>query len=101
LEGILDSVKYKSDILQLDVAETAACYYLHFTKSQALLNGNKRLGVIFTHLFLLLNNHQLTLAWYELKDLSLLIATDDITPINQMEKTLQSIFKVIVVKEGA
>ena len=98
LENILDSVKLKSDLLGFDIADTAACYYLHLTKSQALLNGNKRMGLVFTDVFLFLNGLELTIQRDKLSDLSILLALDIETPLDDLENDLRKLFQHICTK---
>jgi len=93
LEGILESVKLKSDKLDFDAVETAATYYVHLTKSQALFNGNKRMGIVFTNVFLYLNDLRLNVSKDLLKDLSILIAENNTVPIDEIETLMMGIFR--------
>jgi len=77
LESILESIKLRYGQMETaaSVGQIAASYFTHITKSQALVNGNKRMGVLFTTVFLSLNNLELELSQQRVTDLSLLVAT--------------------------
>lgn len=76
LESILESVKLRyGQMEQGSIEQIAASYFVRVTKSQALVNGNKRMGVLFTTVFLYLNGYELQLSQQRLAALSLLVAT--------------------------
>lgn len=76
LESILESVRLRygqfSKIAYLH--QISVAYFVSLTKSQALVNGNKRMGVLFTTVFLYVNGYDLGLSEKELAKLSLLVA---------------------------
>ena len=93
LESILEAVKFKSSTLDQDIAETAVGYFTHTVKSQALLNGNKRMSIIFTHTFLYLNGYKLDMPWQVILRIALLLSEDKSTPIDTVKKHLIPIFR--------
>jgi len=57
LEGILDSIKqtFQEEPLNSTVLDAAAAYFNQIIRGHPFQNGNKRLAVLFTHVFLLLH----------------------------------------------
>lgn len=76
LEGILASVRqtYDGKYLNPTVLDAAAAYFYQLTTGHAFLNGNKRLAVLFTHLFLLEHNVELTISHWGLYNFAIIVA---------------------------
>src|SRR3989344_9357330 len=54
--------------------EKAACYFYYIIKNHPFLNGNKRVAVIATYVFLRLNDHELTASWEAVYDFAISIS---------------------------
>jgi death-on-curing protein len=54
LEGILGSVsqRFRGQYLNLSVLEASAAYFNQIVRGHPFINGNKRIAVLFTHVFL-------------------------------------------------
>ena len=76
LEGILESVRQSFDdrYLNTTVLDAAASYFNHIIRGHPFRNGNKRMGVLFTHYFLLTHDVDLTLEYNELFSFAILVA---------------------------
>lgn len=76
LEGILGSVEqtYEGKYLNSTVLTAAASYFNQFIRGHSFENGNKRLGVLYTHIFLLMNGVDFTLTSEEMYNLAIAIA---------------------------
>ncbi len=76
LEGILNSVKQTFDRKYLNptIINASAAYFNQLVRGHPFLNGNKRLAVLFTHTFLLLNGYDLKLNFKSMYNLALLVA---------------------------
>jgi len=96
LESIVESVRLKANLLDYDVAQTAVTYYIHLARSQAFLNGNKRMSVILTDTFLYLNDYTLTTDLVDLADLTLMISEDHNLRMEQISELLLPTFRGIV-----
>jgi death-on-curing family protein len=59
----VNSVKqtYGGQYLNATVLDAAAAYLNQFIRGHAFVNGNKRMGILFTHSFLLMNGVDLTI----------------------------------------
>ena len=68
LESILGSVSASWDAKDLHptILDAAAAYFNKFIRGQFIVNGNKRMGVLYTHYFLLSHNIDFTLTDNEL-----------------------------------
>lgn len=77
LESVLGSIKqsFASDLLYPNVLSCAAGYLVLLNRSHPFKNGNKRLSVLYTHLFLLYNGVDLTVPEKEMFDLAIAIAS--------------------------
>lgn len=75
-KGILGSVEqtYDGKYLNSTVLEAAASYFNQFIRGHSFKNGNKRLGVLYTHIFLLMNGVDFTLTSEEMYSLAIAIA---------------------------
>jgi len=93
LESILGSVQIKASILGLDVAEVAASYFVKFAKSQTFFDGNKRLAVVFTNMFLIINGYSLNVPPDGLRNLALMLSKDRKTDVNVSIRLLSPIFR--------
>lgn len=56
------------------LVEKAACYLYYIIKNHPFLNGNKRVAVISTYVFLKLNELELTASWEEIYDFAISIS---------------------------
>lgn len=96
LESILESTKYKAEALNYDIPAIAACYFTHLVKSQAHFNGNKRMGVFYTIIFLDINGYRLKILRSDLTALALKLAEDKSSSTKIYEELLISYFREIV-----
>jgi death-on-curing protein len=96
LESIIESVKLKSKLLSLDIFQIATSYYVQLAKSQAFFNGNKRMSIVLTDIFLNLNGYELSSDWWDLADLTLLVAEDSTNDIHDIVKSLTPFFKKMI-----
>ena len=76
LEGILGSVSQTFDgkYLNSTVLDATSAYFNQLIKGHAFLNGNKRLAVLYTHFFLLMNNLDFKFSFHELWFIALQVA---------------------------
>ncbi len=76
LEGILNSVKQTYDRKQLNptIAEASAAYLNQIIRGHPFLNGNKRIAILLTHVFLLMNGCDLSLTYKGLYNFTILLA---------------------------
>lgn len=76
LESILSSVQqtFGGKHLNPTVLDAATAYFFQFICGHALYTGNKRLGVIVTHLFLFLNEVDIKFTRTQLYTLAILVA---------------------------
>lgn len=65
LESILETPKqtFEGKELYPTIFEKAACYFYFIIKNHPFLNGNKRLAIVTTYVFLKLNNYNLKAPW--------------------------------------
>ncbi|OGK15776.1 hypothetical protein A2690_01015 [Candidatus Roizmanbacteria bacterium RIFCSPHIGHO2_01_FULL_39_12b] len=61
--------------LYTTIHEKAACYFYNVIKNHPFLNGNKRVAVIATYVFLRLNDHELTASWEAIYDFAIEISS--------------------------
>lgn len=68
LESILGSVEmsWENKLLNPTILDVASQYFNKFIRGQAFMNGNKRMGVLFTHYFLIKNEIDFTFKYGEL-----------------------------------
>jgi death-on-curing family protein len=100
LEGILGSVQYKADTLNYDIKTTAAYYFVHFAKSQCFIDGNKRLAVVLTNVFLRLNGYQLTMLPSTLRDLAIIIAKNKSLSVGYAAQQIDQLFHLVKIKNA-
>lgn len=76
LEGILESVRqsFAEKFLNHTVLDAAAAYFNQIIRGHPFRNGNKRMGVLFTHYFLLTHDVDLTLKYNELFNFAIILA---------------------------
>ncbi len=76
LEGILESVRqtYDGKYLNPTVLDSAAAYFNQLVRGHAFQNGNKRLAVLYTHLFLIWHDVDFTVSWKGMYNFAVLIA---------------------------
>lgn len=76
LEGILESVRqtYGGKYLNHALVDAAAAYLNQLVRGHAMQNGNKRMAVLFTHTFLLVNGVDLTLTPEDMYNLAVTLA---------------------------
>lgn len=76
LESILNSVKQTFDCQHLNptLLDAAAAYFNQLIRGHAFENGNKRIAILFTHVFLLLHGIEFTLDYMSIYKFALLLA---------------------------
>src|SRR4030042_3010080 len=76
LEGILESVRQTFDkkLLNPTILDASASYLNQLIRGHPFKNGNKRLAILYTHIFLLLNGVDLSAGYLTLYKFALLIA---------------------------
>lgn len=76
LESILSSVcqTFNGQFLNNTVLDAAAAYFNQIIRGHPFQNGNKRMAVLFTHVFLLLHGADFTLRFNELYHVAIFIA---------------------------
>ncbi|HBL52295.1 MAG TPA: hypothetical protein DDZ05_03705 [Candidatus Blackburnbacteria bacterium] len=76
LESILGTISqtYNQEYLNPTVLEAAANYFNLLVRSQTFRNGNKRMAILFTHVFLLRNGVDFTLSYKEMYNFAVIIA---------------------------
>lgn len=77
LESILSSVDqtFGDKHLNDSVLKAASSYFNQIVRGHPFQNGNKRMGVLFTHAFLYINGVELTIKQDELYEFALYIAS--------------------------
>lgn len=72
LEGILGSVSQSFGGVDLfpDISSSAAAYFVKISTQHPFRDGNKRMSVFLTDIFLFLNNIDLTLEWKAMYELA-------------------------------
>lgn len=98
LESILGSVQLKSEKLSYDLVKTAVAYYVHLAKSQAFLNGNKRMSIILAGVFLLVNDYRLGPNPKDFADITLLVSEDKTVSTAEMIRSLTPYFHNLIIK---
>jgi death-on-curing family protein len=83
LEAILSGVQLKGSLIGLSISESAATYFVRLSKSQAFFDANKRMAVIITNMFLIINGYELEIPPNTLRDLALLLSRDSKTSIDK------------------
>lgn len=76
LESILSSVRqsFNDRFLNKTVLDAAAAYFNQLIRGHPFQNGNKRMAVLFTHIFLLLHGIDFTLRFNEMYNFAIFIA---------------------------
>lgn len=76
LEGIIESVRQTFDRKHLNptVYDAASSYFNQLIRGHPFQNGNKRIAVLFTHLFLLMNGLDFNLSYKGLYNMALQVA---------------------------
>lgn len=102
LESIIESVRLRYGQLESDtqISTIASDYFVRITKSQSLLNGNKRMGVLFTSVFLYLNDYDFRFGQTRLAELSLSVASSQ-KKLPELQKEIQKIFRIKIKKREA
>lgn len=97
LEGILESVRqsFAGKFLNPTILNSAAAYFNQIIRGHPFRNGNKRMGVLFTHYFLLSHGIDLTLHYNELFNFAVLLARAGEQGISQ-DMTKQWSLKVLI-----
>lgn len=60
VESIIESIKLKSLYLDQDILEVAANYFVSLNRGHPFQNGNKRMSILCTDVFLIINNYILS-----------------------------------------
>lgn len=76
LESILSSIRqtFNGQFLNKTILDAAAAYFNQLIRGHPFQNGNKRMGVLFTHIFLLSHGIDYTLRFNEMYNFAVLIA---------------------------
>lgn len=76
LESILGSVKatYNGKYLNSTVLDASASYFYQLIKGHPFQNGNKRIAVLLTHIFLTINGVDFTVSEKSLYNLAMIVA---------------------------
>jgi death-on-curing protein len=103
LEGILESTRQTFDkkLLNPTVIDASAAYFNNIVRGHPFRNGNKRLAVLFTHVFVLLNNYDIDLSYKAMYNLALIIAeySENGVSAENTKKGLKRIFERYIVKD--
>lgn len=77
LEGILESTRqtFDKELLNPSILEASAAYFNNIIRGHPFINGNKRMGVLFTHVFLIINNINFTLTFKEMYNFAVIVAS--------------------------
>jgi len=96
LEGIISSVcqTFNGQYLNPTVLDASSAYFNQLVRSQAFRNGNKRIGVLFTHAFLINNGVDFTLTPEELFNFAVEISISGESGIS-FDKTKEKCKQVI------
>ncbi len=86
-------------MLQLNVVEVAASYYVHLAKSQAFMNGNKRMSVVMTAYFLHRNGFELTTKLADWGELTLFISEEKTQSVAEIVEVLSPFMSEVVRKK--
>lgn len=98
LESICGSVQLKASLTNQDIIEVSVCYFVKLARSQAFFDGNKRMSVVLTNVFLLVNGYGLFISPTALRDLAIAIAENKITRDDKVIRMLVPKFKKMVRK---
>lgn len=76
LEGILDSIRqtYEEEPLNSTVLDASAAYFNQIIRGHPFQNGNKRIAVLFTHVFLLMHGIDFVLSNKDMYNLAVAVA---------------------------
>lgn len=76
LEGILESTRqtFNGKLLNSTLLDASAAYFNNIIRGHPFINGNKRMGVLFTHIFLISHRINFTLTFKEMYDFAVFIA---------------------------
>jgi len=77
LESMIGSVQQTFDgqYLNPTVLDAATAYFTQTIRDHPFKNGNKRVAVLFTHVFLMANKVEFTLTFDEMYQFAILVAT--------------------------
>jgi death-on-curing family protein len=83
LESIFNSVSQTFDGAYLNptVLEAYISYFYQIVKGHPFIDGNKRAGVLFSYIFLLINGFEINIEYDEMYDLAIKVAesTDEVS----------------------
>ena len=97
LEGILGSVKQTFDgqLLNPTVLDAGTAYLTQIIRDHPFKNGNKRMGLVFSHVFLLAHQVEFTLNFNELYQFAIFLATVKETKTITHEEIKDQVKKVV------
>jgi prophage maintenance system killer protein len=95
LESILGAVKTRALMNEYSVIPTAVAVYVLLARSQAFMNGNKRMSILMSGFFLYLNGLQLLTHPEDFGDLTLVVSKDRKTSIEDLIEILTPFFAKI------
>ncbi len=95
LETILEIPKQNvfGKELYLTIYEKASCYFYFIIKNHPFLNGNKRLAIVSTDVFLSLNQFELEVPWQKIYQFSIDLAKTSPLDKNMFKDTVLFIKK--------
>ena len=87
LEAILESARqtFGKKLLYPTILDVSSVYFNHIVRGHPFQNGNKRMGLLFTHVFLLIHAIDFTLNYEEMLSFALIIALSGINKISSEE----------------
>lgn len=99
LESLLGSVSQEcfGELVHPTLSDAAAAYFVSCIKGHPLPNGNKRMGILFTNLFLFLNGYELNMNRLKIYSLSILVAEEK-SSYDELKLGIAELFKEHIIK---
>lgn len=99
LESVLGSVQqtFQGKYLNPTILEAFVGYLVQINTSHVFKDGNKRMSLVFSHVFLLLNGYDLKINPLELSDIALVIAKQKRSSHDEVKETLQNFFRDLII----
>lgn len=96
LESVIGSVRNKAELLSYGLVKTAVAYYVQLAKSQAFYNGNKRMAIILSSIYLHFNGYYLKAPHKGFEDLTLFVSRDNKVTIEEAVEVITPIFEKLM-----
>lgn len=93
LESIVGSVNLRSFLAGYNIVEVSTLYFVRLVKSQAFLDGNKRMAILFANTFLIINGFQLTLSQSDFGRIAIALAKAGDIPDEEAFELVLPIFQ--------